>query len=136
MRKRARHCKEIVKACDFKKHYRTIVCQELNNLDSSPSTGLTIIPTVKRYFYSATERFNMINGLTLPATLFYNDDGSPTTEFMNYTPNGYANLNINGLIQQGGMYTVTNNALIIEPSNSTILQTSPIIIELLSFVVE
>lgn len=66
---------------------------------------ITIIPTVKRYFYVASANIDLTNGTTLPSTLFYNDDGSPTTEFMNFSPNGYADLYINAVIQEGDVYS-------------------------------
>ena len=97
---------------------------------------LSIIPTVKRYFYVATANINLVNGTTLPATLFSNDDGSQTTEFMNFSPNGYADLFINAVIQEGGMYRVDSNALTINPTTGVIFRGTPIILELITFVAE
>lgn len=94
---------------------------------------MTIIPTVKRYFYVASANIDLTNGTTLLSTLFYNDDGSPTTDFMSFSPNGYANLYINAVIQEGGMYTVSTDTLTISPSNSIIYRGTPIILELLTF---
>ena len=97
---------------------------------------ISIIPTVKRYFYVATANMDLTNGTTIPATLFYNDDGSQTTEFMSFSPNGYADLYINAVIQEGGMYTVNTSTLTISPSNSIIYRGTPIILELLTFSAE
>ncbi|WP_342507508.1 DUF4183 domain-containing protein [Sporosarcina sp. FSL K6-2383] len=79
---------------------------------------------------------NLANGATLPATLFYNDDGSSTIEFMSFSPNGYADLFINAVIQEGGMYSVDTNSLTISPANATIYRGTPIILELLTFSAE
>ena len=96
-------------------------------------SAITIIPMVKRYFYVAETTMNLRNGATFSATLFYNDDGSPTTEFMNFSPNGYSDLYINAVVQEGGMYIVNTNFLTLSPSNSTIYAGTPIILELLTF---
>ncbi|MFJ7935401.1 DUF4183 domain-containing protein [Sporosarcina sp. NPDC096371] len=74
-----------------------------------------------------------MNGATILATQFYNDDGSPTTEFMSFSPNGYADLYINAVVQEGGMYAVNTNSLTINKSNSTIYAGTPIILEFLTF---
>ncbi len=95
-----------------------------------------IIPTVKRYFYVATANIVLTNGATIPATQFTNDDGSPTTEFMSFSPNGYADLFINAVMQEGGMYVVNTNSLTINPTTGTIFRGTPIILELLTFSAE
>lgn len=100
------------------------------------TSEISIIPTVKRYFYVAMANINLANGATLPATLFYNDDGSSTIEFMSFSPNGYADLFINAVIQEGGMYSVDTNSLTISPANATIYRGTPIILELLTFSAE
>lgn len=99
----------------------------------TPPPQITIIPTVKRYFYIAESTVSITGGFTIPATKFFNDDGSPTTDFMSFDPNGYANLYVNAVIQEGGMYVVQSNSLVIQPANSTIYRGTPIIIEILIF---
>lgn len=95
-----------------------------------------IIPTVKRYFYVASANINLTNGVTIPATLFNNDDGSQTTEFMSFSPNGYADLYVNAVIQEGGMYVVSTSSLSIKPDNAIIFRGTPIILKLLAFSAE
>ncbi|WP_318616586.1 DUF4183 domain-containing protein [Sporosarcina sp. YIM B06819] len=97
---------------------------------------INIIPTVKRYFYVASANMNLTNGTTILSTQFYNDDGSQTKEFMSFSPNGYANLYINAVIQEGAMYAVNTSTLTISPSNSIIYRGTPIILELLTFTAE
>jgi hypothetical protein len=92
-----------------------------------------IIPTINRYFYIVTANINLTNGATIPANLFTDDDSNPITEFAISQPNGYVNLFINAMMQEGGMYTVTSDALIIEPTTGTIFAGTPIIIESVGF---
>ncbi|MFJ7183844.1 DUF4183 domain-containing protein [Lysinibacillus xylanilyticus] len=95
--------------------------------------GGTIIPAINRYFYIVTEDIDLTNGLTLLANLFSDDNGNPVTEFKIFTPNGYTNLYINAVMQEGGAYKVTSNSLILNPFNATIFAGTPIIIESLGF---
>ncbi|MCY9546507.1 DUF4183 domain-containing protein [Lysinibacillus xylanilyticus] len=92
-----------------------------------------IIPTVNRYFYIATSDINLTNGATLAASLFWDDVGNPATEFKIFNPNGYVNLYINAVMQEGGIYTLTPTSLALSPNNSTIYGGTPIIIESLGF---
>lgn len=128
-----RKCKKIVRIIDFKSCSKKIICQ--THIENPPINGteISIIPTVKRYFHVLEANINLTNGATIPANLFYNDDGSPTIEFMNFNPNGYANLYINALMQEGGMYKVSTNTLTISPVNGIIYARTPIIVELLTF---
>lgn len=130
---RHRKCRKVVRMLDCKNYSKKIVCQTEIEVIPIISSEFSIIPTVKRYFYVPVANINVTNGVTIPASQFYNDDGSPVTEFMSFSPNGYANLYINALIQEGGMYIVSTDALKISPSNSIIYAGTPIIVELLSF---
>ncbi|ACA38696.1 DUF4183 domain-containing protein [Lysinibacillus sphaericus] len=93
----------------------------------------TIIPTINRYFYIVTEDIDLTNGANIPANLFTDDNGSPVTEFKLFSPNGYVNLYINAVMQEGVAYKVIPNSLIINPFNGTIFAGTPIIIESLGF---
>ncbi|TQR35389.1 DUF4183 domain-containing protein [Lysinibacillus sphaericus] len=93
----------------------------------------TIIPIINRYFYIVTDDIDLTNGTTLPANLFTDDTGDPVTEFKLFNPNGYVNLYINAVMQEGGAYKVTPDSLILKPFNTTIFAGTPIIIESLGF---
>ncbi|MFF2176011.1 DUF4183 domain-containing protein [Lysinibacillus sp. NPDC058147] len=93
----------------------------------------TIIPTLNRYFYIVTEDIDLTNGATIPANLFTDDNGNPVTEFKLFNPNGYVNLYINAVMQEGGAYKVTPDSLILNSFNGTIFAGTPIIIESLGF---
>ena len=94
-------CKKVVRIIDCKNYRKKIVCQPRTEVSPINISKISIIPTVKRYFYVPLSNINLTNGSTLPANLFYNDDGSQTIEFMDFSPNGYANLYINAVIQEG-----------------------------------
>lgn len=93
----------------------------------------TILPIIHRYFYIVTADLDLTNGVTLPATLFWNDNADNITEFTLFSPNGYVNLYINAVMQEGGIYTITPAALTIVPYNATLYRGTPIIIESLGF---
>lgn len=92
-----------------------------------------IIPIINRYFYIVTENINLTNGVTLPASLFSDDNGNLVREFKIFHPNGYVNLYSNGVMQAGGIYTITPTSLNLIPINATIFAKTPIIIESLGF---
>ena len=93
----------------------------------------TIIPIINRYFYIVAEDIDLTNGTTLPANLFTDDNGDPITEFKLFNPNGYVNLYINAVMQEGGAYKITPDSLTLNPFNATIFAGTPIIIESLGF---
>lgn len=136
-------CKKIVRINDWGNYGKKIVCQThygkkivcQPHVEDPPINDyeISIIPTVKRYFHVLNANIHLTNGATIPADLFYNDDGSPTIEFMNFSPNGYANLYVNALMQKFGMYKVSTNILTISPANAIIYARTPIIIEVLAF---
>ncbi|WP_418301127.1 DUF4183 domain-containing protein [Lysinibacillus fusiformis] len=95
-----------------------------------------VIPTINRYFYILTSDLDLTNGAILPATLFWNDQTNPITEFVIFSPNGYVNLYINAVMQEGGIYTLSNTALTITPYDGTLFRGTPIIIESLGFTIK
>lgn len=93
----------------------------------------SIIPTVKRYFYIPKCDIHLKCGSNIPVNLFINDSGDQTTKFTIFNPNGYVNLYINGVMQEGNLYEVHTKSLTINPTNSTIFACTPIIIESVGF---
>lgn len=93
----------------------------------------SITPTINRYFYIPTSDIDLTNGVTIPSNLFLNDDGNKTTHFSIFSPSGYVNLYVNGVMQEGGLYTVNTNSLIIIPTASKISESNSIIIESVGF---
>lgn len=94
---------------------------------------LSIVPTIHRYFYVPTANIDLTSGVMLSATLFYTDDGINVDKFTIASPNGYVNLYINAVMQEGGFYTVDAHSLVLIPTEGRILAATPIIIESLLF---
>ncbi|MEZ2661219.1 DUF4183 domain-containing protein [Aneurinibacillus aneurinilyticus] len=66
----------------------------------------------------------------MPATEFTDDSGVPASEFTNFGQSSYSNLYINGILQEGSVYSVNPIALAINPNGSTIFAGEPIILEI------
>ncbi|MBW7474759.1 DUF4183 domain-containing protein [Paenibacillus oenotherae] len=91
-----------------------------------------ITPTARRYFYSATADINL--PIVIPANQFMNDNGAPAIEFIGIGPSSYANVYINGILQQGSLYTVSAHALTLSLEQGDIIyQGTPIILETIQF---
>ncbi|GGA30521.1 DUF4183 domain-containing protein [Psychrobacillus lasiicapitis] len=124
---------KIMRVYDCHTNRRRFVCKSFNEITIIAPPVVNVIPTVKRYFYIPEANLNLASGTTIFSNLFTDDDGNQVTNFMSFNPNGYANLYINGVIQEGGLYTVNTQSLTIAPVNSTISAQTPIIVELLTF---
>lgn len=105
------------------------------NHPTAPPLNFSVIPYAKvhRYFYLVHEHVHLSNPLIIPAHLFINDNGQATDQLVFDSPNGYMNLYINAVIQQEGIYSVTNNELTIQPTGQTIHAGTVIIIESVVF---
>lgn len=98
--------------------------------------SIRVIPTVERYFFIVPADIDLQNGTTIPANQFLNDAGEPTTEFTDFDQEGYYNLFINAVLQEGNFYSVSSNALTLMPTQQTIYAGTPIILEALGFSVQ
>ncbi|NYF25675.1 DUF4183 domain-containing protein [Sporosarcina sp. JAI121] len=126
-------CKKVVRMLECKNYSEKIICKTLVEVNPTTISDSSIIPTINRYFYIPVSNTVLTNGVTIPSNLFYNDVGSQTTEFVIFNPNGYVNLYVNGVMQEGGLYMVNENALIINPTPGTIRAGTSIIVESLGF---
>jgi hypothetical protein len=97
---------------------------------------VTIIPAVSRYFTIAGSDLDLDNLQIIPANQFTDDNGKPATGLMSLGPNGYFNVYINGMLQEGGLFDVTPDSLVILPAGGVIYQGSPIILEMVRFSVQ
>ncbi|MCG7335168.1 DUF4183 domain-containing protein [Sporosarcina sp. ACRSM] len=126
-----------VKSCEIRNRYGPYTMvppnPDPNPLPPAPIPEMTIVPIVNRYFYIPQTSIDLANGATIPATLFYDDNEDQVDEFTIFSPNGYVNLHINGVIQEGGFYQANSNALTINPANGIIRAGTPIIVESLGF---
>lgn len=66
---------------------------------------------------------------------FVGDHGEPVEHFPEISENGYANLYINGIMQEGGLFRTESDAIYLMPTGQTILAGSPIVLETVRFVV-
>ncbi|MDW0112992.1 DUF4183 domain-containing protein [Sporosarcina saromensis] len=123
-------------ACDRRQRRYTYVLPPFPPLEEenggSPPTS-TVTPIVNRYFYVAESTIDLTNGATLSANNFTDDAGNQVNSFTLFSPNGYVNLYVNGVMQQGNMYTLDTNSLTITADNTTVAQGTPIIIETVGF---
>lgn len=91
-----------------------------------------ITPTARRYFYSAAENIDL--PVVIPANQFIDDNGDMTIAFSGIGPNSYANVYINGILQQGSLHTVSANSLALALEQGDIIyQGTPIILETVQF---
>jgi hypothetical protein len=93
---------------------------------------IIILPSAQRYFYIVTS--DAQSPLTIPASEFTNDDGVFITEFTDYGQNSYSNLYINGILQEGSLYSLSNSDLTINFNGQIIYSGTPIILEIIQFV--
>ena len=92
-----------------------------------------IYPKVNRYFHIVESDLPLTNGVTLSAELFTDDNGVNGNDFSIVYPNGYVNLFINAVMQEGGIYSVTQTSLKLNAIDATICRGTPIIIESIGF---
>ncbi|MDA1774263.1 DUF4183 domain-containing protein [Bacillus cereus] len=114
---------------------------QLMKLAISAETTSDIDPDSITFFYVATTQID--GSITIPATQFFQSDGTPATEFpvvQSLLPNLY----INGVLQMGGIFLIASSpifpsgtdwSLIIDlPAGSDpILAGTPIILEYTEF---
>lgn len=79
-----------------------------------------------------TAPLTVIVGTTIDAADFLNDNGAVATAFPDAT-NGYYNLYLNGVLQEGGSYTVTSESLTFNVSGS-ISAGTPLVLEVVELV--
>ena len=102
------------------------------SVNTTTTTSLT--PTVNRY--TTTIVVGDISGstTTVVATRFTNDSGTtvPAGGLVVPTASGYYNLYVNGVMQPGGLSTLTTSSLVI---NSALMVRASVVVEVVNFVV-
>ncbi|WP_059053255.1 DUF4183 domain-containing protein [Paenibacillus senegalimassiliensis] len=93
-----------------------------------PGGAILVTPTVFRYFYVPP---TAIGGGTvdIPANEFTNDNGNNPAIFDGVGPDSYSNIYINGMMQEGRLFTLQPNLLTLDLSQDTLLAGTPIIVE-------
>ncbi|GGA00556.1 hypothetical protein GCM10008018_53580 [Paenibacillus marchantiophytorum] len=92
---------------------------------------IIIVPSAQRYFYTIISDTQSL--VTIPANEFTNDEGRFISAFIEVGQNSYSNLYINGMLQEGSLYSLNTNALTISANNQTIFSGTPIILEIIQF---
>jgi len=72
----------------------------------------------------------------IAAKQFINDEGELADQFKDFGANGYFNLYVNAVLQEGKMYQVTTGTLTFTSTGQIIPAGTPIILESVGFAVE
>ncbi|WP_051128192.1 DUF4183 domain-containing protein [Paenibacillus sp. HW567] len=75
----------------------------------------------------------MTESAAIPANQFTDDNGNPVVSFPVLDVNGYNDLYINGMLQEGNTYSVGATALNFSPGGGVIYSGTPIILQFLQF---
>ncbi|WP_017690392.1 DUF4183 domain-containing protein [Paenibacillus sp. PAMC 26794] len=90
---------------------------------------ITVIPRSFRFFYSTP---TSISGtVAIPVTQFTNDTGEAIDQFIGMGTNSINNLYINGMMQEGRLFTINRNSLVLQLNEDTVLAGTPIILEII-----
>ncbi|MFJ7406509.1 MULTISPECIES: DUF4183 domain-containing protein [unclassified Lysinibacillus] len=90
--------------------------------------NVNVSSTSTRFFNILATPLAITDGTTLAATTFLTDSGTAATAFP-VIINGYYNLYINGVLQEGDSYSVSSTELTFNIVTASIAAGTPIIIE-------
>ncbi|QFF99350.1 DUF4183 domain-containing protein [Psychrobacillus glaciei] len=88
---------------------------------------VNVSATSSRFFDVLTAPLVVTNGTKILATAFLNDSGVAVTTFPAVT-NGYYNFYLNGVLQEGGSYTISETELTFNVAG-TIAAGTPLVVE-------
>lgn len=94
---------------------------------------VNVTGTSTRFFNVLATPLTISDGTTVAATTFLNDSGSAAITFPIVT-NGYYNLYINGVLQEGGSYSVSATEVTFHTITGTLPAGTPIIVEAVELV--
>ncbi|MFJ6207104.1 DUF4183 domain-containing protein [Lysinibacillus sp. NPDC092081] len=94
---------------------------------------INVTGTSTRFFNVLAAPLTISDSTTVASTTFLNDSGSAATTFPIVT-NGYYNLYINGVLQEGGSYSVSATGLTFHTVTGTLPAGTPIIVEAVELV--
>ena len=86
-----------------------------------------------RFFNVLTDTLVIADGTTVLATDFLNDSGTNATTFP-VVPNGFYNLYINGVLQEGGSYTISPTELTFNEVTGSLSAGTPLVVEAVNVV--
>ncbi len=86
-----------------------------------------------RFFNVLAAPLVVVDGTTVAATAFLDDTGTAATAFP-AASNGYYNLYINGVLQEGDSYTISPTTLTFNEVEGTISTGTPLVVEAVELV--
>jgi hypothetical protein len=86
-----------------------------------------------RFFDVLAAPLAVVDGTTVAATAFLDDSGTAATAFPVVT-NGYYNLYINGVLQEGDSYTISATELTFNGVTGSISAGTPLVVEAVELV--
>jgi hypothetical protein len=95
--------------------------------------NVNVTGNAARFFDVLAAPLAVADGTTILATAFLDDAGVAATAFPVVT-NGYYNLYINGVLQEGDSYTITATELTFNDVTGTISAGTPVIVEAVDLV--
>lgn len=90
--------------------------------------NVNVTSTSTRFFNVLAAPLTVADGTTVAATSFLDDSGVAATAFPDVT-NGYYNLYLNGVLQEGGSYTISPTELTFNTVTGTISAGTPLVVE-------
>jgi len=96
---------------------------------------VNVTGTSTKFFNILAANLAVTDGTTIAATAFLNDSGNAATAFPVVT-NGYYNFYINGVLQEGGSYTVSATELTFNDVTGTLTAGTPLVIEAVELVTQ
>jgi len=122
--------------CRKKTAYKTLYEVNRIKINCPMHPSISVRPIVKRYFFVAPYDMNLTDENVIYSNQFVDDHGEPITEFSDFGQQGYFNLYVNGVLQEGKMYHVNSNALTLAATGQHISKGTPIIVESVGFTTE
>lgn len=95
--------------------------------------NVNVSGTSTRFFNVLAAPLVVVDGTTVAATTFLDDSGTAATAFPVVT-NGYYNLYLNGVLQEGGLYDITATELTFNGVTGNISAGTPLVIEAVELV--
>ncbi|MCV4231884.1 DUF4183 domain-containing protein [Virgibacillus sp. LDC1] len=96
---------------------------------------IMVLPTTLRYFYVLMSEVSLDAPFAISAQQFTDDDGNPF-QSIEVGPNTSSTVYINGMIQEGRIYTLSSEALTLFSPGDVLLAGTPILLEVLYLTVQ
>lgn len=91
----------------------------------------TVDPAVTRYIATITAGMIAGGNTTIPAASFVDDDGDAVTVLPAPPTDGYFNVYVNGMLQEGGLSTLTTASLVLATDEA--VEDTPVVLEVSDF---